>query len=46
MQYIMGHAKIETTMLYVSLAGRDVQKDHSQHSPVRTLGLISDDDIG
>ena len=31
---ILGHDKIETTMLYVTLAGVDVAADHAKYSPV------------
>ena len=37
---ILGHDKIETTMLYVTLAGVDVAADHAKYSPVGQLGLI------
>ena len=37
---IMGHKHIETTMLYVHLAGRDLLVEHARYSPVRTLGLF------
>ena len=37
---ILGHDKIETTMLYVTLAGVDVAADHALYSPVGQLGLI------
>ena len=37
---IMGHKNIDSTMIYVSLAGVDVQEDHALYSPVRTLGLL------
>ena len=37
---ILGHDKIETTMLYVTLAGVDVSADHAKYSPVGQLGLI------
>ena len=40
LQTILGHQRIETTMIYVHLAGRDVQADHARHSPARTLGLM------
>ena len=36
----MGHDNIDTTMIYVHLAGRDVLDDHAQYSPARTLGLM------
>ena len=36
----MGHNRIETTMIYVHLAGTDVLADHEIHSPVRSLGLV------
>ena len=37
---ILGHDKIETTMLCVTLAGGDVSADHALYSPVGQLGLI------
>lgn len=40
LQQIMGHTRIETTMIYVHLAGNDVIKDHALHSPIKTLGLL------
>ena len=40
LQSILGHSKLETTMIYVHLAGIDVLEDHARYSPVRTLGLI------
>lgn len=40
LQDIMGHTRIETTMIYVHLAGTDVLADHAIHSPVRSLGLV------
>ena len=39
LQAILGHQDIETTILYVHLAGNDVLADHAQYSPMRTLGL-------
>ena len=41
LQDILGHSKIETTMIYVHLAGRDVQADHSRYSPARTMGWLN-----
>ena len=41
---IMGHQKIESTMIYVSLAGVDVQENHARYTPVRTLGLLGSAD--
>ncbi len=41
LQEIMGHSDMETTMLYVHLAGLDVAGDHALHSPVRTLKELS-----
>ena len=41
LQEILGHSRIETTMIYVHLAGRDIQADHAQYSPVSTLGLLT-----
>ena len=40
LQDIMGHDSIETTMLYVHLAGVDVLKNHALYSPLHTLGLM------
>ena len=40
LQEIMGHSRIETTMIYVNLAGTDVLADHAAHSPTRSLGLV------
>ena len=40
LQMIMGHSRIETTMIYTHLVGDDVLADHLVHSPARTLGLI------
>ena len=37
---ILGHDKIETTMLCVTLAGVDVSADHAKYPPVGQLGLI------
>ena len=39
---ILGHDKIETTMLYVTLAGVDVAADHAKYSPVGQLGLVKE----
>lgn len=39
LQSILGHADLKTTMIYVHLAGSDVDEDHREHSPVRTLGF-------
>ena len=39
LQSILGHSKLETTMIYVHLAGIDVQEDHARYSPVKTLGI-------
>ena len=33
----MGHSDVETTMIYVHLAGLDVAGDHALHSPVHIL---------
>ncbi len=43
LRIIMGHSKLETTMIYVHLSGRDVLADHAIHSPAKTLGLIDND---
>lgn len=40
LQDILGHTSLSTTMLYVTLAGRDVAADHRLHSPVVTLDLL------
>ena len=37
LQDIMGHEDIETTMVYVHLAGRQVAEDHARHSPFKHL---------
>lgn len=39
LQEIMGHADLKTTMIYVHLAGSDVDEDHSAHSPVHAFTL-------
>ena len=39
LQSILGHSKLETTMIYVHLADVDVQEDHARSSPVKTLAL-------
>ena len=31
---------IETTMIYMHLAGLDIQAHHAAQSPVKTLGLL------
>ena len=41
LQRILGHRSIETTMIYVHLAGTDVAADHALHSPVHTMALMS-----
>ena len=43
LQDILGHNKIETTMIYVHLAGNDVAEDHALHSPALTMGLLAGD---
>ena len=40
LQGILGHESITTTMIYVHLAGSDIQNDHALYTPVRTLGLL------
>ena len=40
LQDILGHSRIDTTMIYVHLAGRVVLADHALYSPARTLGLM------
>ena len=42
LQSILGHSKLETTTIYVHLAGVDVQEDHARYSPVRTLALVGE----
>ena len=39
LQSIMGHERLETTMVYVTLAGQAVARDHAQFSPFRQLLL-------
>ena len=46
LQEILGHLKVETTMLYVHLAGRDVREDHAAHTPLRMLTLLPADLAG
>ena len=41
LQEIMGHADLKTTMIYVHLAGSDVDDDHAIHSPVHSFALKS-----
>ncbi|MCH8831810.1 MAG: tyrosine-type recombinase/integrase [Chloroflexi bacterium] len=41
LQEIMGHQDLETTMIYVNLAGRDVAVDHARFSPITTLELVA-----
>ena len=41
LQSILGHQRIETTMIYVHLAGQDVEADHALHSPARVMGLLA-----
>ena len=41
LQEILGHQDLETTMIYVHLAGRDVAVDHAQFSPIKTLELVA-----
>lgn len=39
LQEILGHTALETTSVYLHLAGRDTAQDHAQHSPLlRILG--------
>ena len=40
LQEIMGHEHLETTMVYVHLAGRDAANDHAIHSPAKKLILV------
>ena len=39
LQEIMGHQDLKTTMIYVHLAGRDVDADHAVHSPINSFDL-------
>lgn len=39
LQEIMGHTDLETTMLYVHLAGSHVRADHAQYSPANDLPI-------
>ena len=40
-QEIMGNQDLETTMIYVNLAGRDVAVDHARFSPITTVELVA-----
>ncbi len=40
LQEIMGHQSLNTTMIYVHLAGRAVIEDHAVYSPIKTLALV------
>ena len=42
LQLMMGHKSIETTMVYVNLANRDMLDSHRVYSPARRLGYIDD----
>ena len=42
LQVILGHQRIDTTMIYVHLAGQDVEADHALHSPARVMGLLEE----
>ncbi len=37
LQDILGHKNLETTMVYVQLAGEAVAQDHALHSPFKLL---------
>ena len=37
---IMGHTRLATTQIYVTLARTQVHADHARYSPVATMGLI------
>jgi len=39
LQKILGHRSIKTTMIYIHLAGSDVDQDHAVHSPIHRLKL-------
>ena len=39
---IMGHTRLATTQIYVTLARTQVHADHARYSPVATMGLIRD----
>ena len=40
LQAILGHQRIDTTMIYVHLAGQHVEADHALHSKARVMGLL------
>ena len=42
LQLIMGHTRIATTQIYVTLAQSQVIADHALHSPICTMNLASD----
>ena len=43
LQSILGHRKLETTMIYVHLAGQAESEDHAKHSPFKRL-ILGDED--
>ena len=42
LQRILGHTKIETTMLYVQMSNAMVAQQHLQFSPMRNMTFASD----
>ena len=42
LKHIMGHRKIETTMLYVQMSNSMVAKQHFQFSPMRNMTFAAD----
>ena len=46
LQRIMGHAKVETTMIYVNMSVSTIKDQHSRYSPTARLIQRGDFDIG
>ena len=42
LQQIMGHTRLATTQIYVTLAQSQVIADHAQHSPICTMNLANE----